>query len=262
MNKERSMVATTDPSLAALRTLAQDCRALGMEAMTAALSRPSVVREGHVMVFVARATTSLEAVELLATRGFVADALSVMRTIVELDIDLAFILQEETERRLELFFGHEQVRAWLLAQAIARLPGEQPPEQVAAMATLRERFDAVRANYPNLYSWCPTRIRERAVATERHHSYDLAYAEGCAASHSGPEGLRHAYTTREEAENTHVTLLVGPQTPNGHPVVLACTSYLMLLASAIDACQLPAFEARHAALLARLSALPTSADSR
>jgi hypothetical protein len=164
----------------------RECRALGCGIIDAAVKIPGSSLEKHAAVFAARATTAMESVEVLAEAGLNADATSVGRTINEMAIDLAFIMKEKTEERLALFFGHEAVRDWHLVQAISKLHGGKVNQK--AMAEVEARYNAVKADYPNAHQWCGT-IRYRARETQLEYIYELSYAEGCASSHSGAQGL-------------------------------------------------------------------------
>ncbi len=241
------------------KKLADDCRVLGRDVIGAFLAKHKEPLEGHAVVFLARATTALQGVEVLASAGLNADATSVSRTIMELLIDLRYILKEDTERRFQLFFGHENVRDWQEVKAIDRLHGKLPDTTTEAMRKIEARYDQVKAWYPNPHQWSGKTLRQRAVESDGihgEHFYDLAYAEACSTSHSGPKGLRHAYSDTEDEQTARITLLVGARAPSDRPIVLACMGYVPLLGNVINSARLQAqFDDGHAALLARLNGL-------
>jgi len=215
---------------------------------------------GPAMVFLARGTTALESVQMLAAAGLNADATSVSRTMIELSFELSFITKEDTERRFELFFGHEVVRDLLRAKAIERLHKGLPDDETrAAMAELEARYLEVKKRYPQKYDWCSSlpdfgSLRKRTASVGGVHLYDLAYADACATSHAGAEGLRHAYSATEDPHNITIALLVGRGTPSDEPIKLACLAFIPLVGIGINLCGLQAqFDDRHAELLSRLS---------
>ena len=248
---------------AAIR-LAQDCRSLARDVIVAFLAKKRKPLEGHTIVFLTRATTALESVELLANAGLSADATSVSRTIMETLIDLRYILKEDTRRRFELFFGHENVRDWHEVQALERLYGKLPHTTMEAMKIIKARYDAVKDWYPSEYHWCVKSIRRRAIETDGEHGqhfYDLAYTEGCSTSHSGPKGLRHAYSVIEDEANINITLLLGTRDRSSRSLEFACLAYILVLGNVIEFCGRQAqFDEPQAALLARLNALVALQD--
>lgn len=246
----------------AANAFANDCRAVARDLMTAYTRDPSAELGGHGLVFLARATTCVESVQVLAAAGLTADATSVSRTVLELCFELMFIVKENTESRFELFFGHEHVRDWLEAKALRRLHG--PATDQSAMNILEGRYQKVKASYPNPYDWGSSlagfeSLRKRALSVGAEHLYDLAYAEACSTSHAGPKGLRHAYEANPKEQNAGVRLLVGGGAPSGDPIDIACWGFVGLLGTAINLCELRAqFDDRHDELFRRLMALTTN----
>ena len=232
----------------------KDCRAMAKEVTDAVIAR-GFDRECASLVFLARATTAMESSEILVERGMNADATSVGRTITELDIDFAYILKAETEKRWGLYINYEVVSDWHDAQAWNALhDGKADP---ALMETARKKYDAVKADYPDEYKWAGKGIslKKRAEEVGKFNNCGMAYSSGCKASHSGAAGLRHIYDTEVDAAGnpTRITILVGRQTPDAHPVIIASVSYMGVLASTINNCGLQArFDARHDALWKRL----------
>lgn len=241
----------------AANAMADDCRAVARDLMTAYTRGPKGGLGGHGLVFLARGTTCLESVQVLAGAGLTADATSVSRTILELCFELMFIVKEDTKRRFELFFGHEYVRDWMEAKALRRLRGAATDQ--TAMKIFEGRYQQVVASYPNPYDWGSSlagfdSLRKRALSVGAEHLYDLAYAEACSTSHAGPKGLRHAYETDEQ--NAAVRLRVGRGDPSGDPIDIGCWGFIGLLGPAINLCELQAqFDDRHDELFRRLMAL-------
>jgi hypothetical protein len=185
--------------------------------------------------FVARCTQALASVELLSRSGLIGDAKSVMRTIVELEIDFAYIVGADTAERIRIFIGFERMSDWRHASAIEALPENSGGIDAAAMAILRERRDAVAGDYPAEFrGWSGRTVGERARATGRGHNYSLPYADACTASHSGPGTLRYAAIVRDE----DLIPSLAPREADSVPVQLAGGVFLLLLADVIDACGL------------------------
>lgn len=68
------------------------------------------------------------------------------------------------------------------------------------------------------------RLRDRAVATNRLHHYDLCYREGCRGSHGGFETLQ--YIVPGGISASPIEILVGPYNPDARAVELALPSML------------------------------------
>src|SRR5262245_3752221 len=125
--------------------------------------------DGLGAAFLARGCQSLMSVAALASQGLIGDAMSVMRTIVELDIDLAYISKRSTDR-MKLFFDFEAISNFKLAKAIDKLHGGNVDQ--GAMALLKARSDAAWVNNPNAREWAPgITIGARATDTGRDHAY-------------------------------------------------------------------------------------------
>jgi len=137
--------------------------------------------------FLARGMTTHRAVQLLVENGLNGEAAATMRTLVELDIDLAFILVEETQLRFQRFFDYEHVAMYRL---IEDNPGSLPPERESQ---IRQLYEAVRDQYPDPYrGWAGISIRRRAIAASRLRQYVTSYALGSSASHSGVGSLKYS----------------------------------------------------------------------
>lgn len=178
----------------------------------------------HALVFAARGTTSLAAVENLFLAGFAADALGIMRTICELTIDLAYILAEDTENRFELFFGYEHVANWREARFISELHELDP--NLLPYRDLRRRYDSVKDRYERKSCWTAVSVADRVEQADLGHFYQL-YSEGCAALHSGPKTLRESYSQDARGQ---LTIRTGARPPeSARALNLAAFCYLRLL---------------------------------
>tara|TARA_R110002096_G_scaffold259030_1_gene452634 strand:- start:115795 stop:117129 length:1335 start_codon:yes stop_codon:yes gene_type:complete len=186
-----------------------------------------------IMVFIARSTNCLDSIEALYRVGQADDAFSVMRTICELTIDLAYMLKEDTERRFKLFFGFEHLVNFRQAQFIFNLHGGPESE---AFQELRNRHNEVSSDYPDSYSWAGNKLWKRAKEAGLSDMYQSIYAEGCSAVHSGPVTLRNAYNDN----NGQIEIYLGSRRPDSTRVLeLTVYCYLRQLASAIDFLGLP-----------------------
>ena len=141
----------------------------------------------------------------LAQRGFVGDALTVARTIVELAIDLGYI-ESDPGTLVRRFRDYADVRNREMAEAINELYGGTVAP--AVMQVLRDRAEAYIGNEPNSeYSWAAVGRERRGVGwraekvagSEQRRSdyrrmYSLLYSEMCGASHSGTITLEYTMT--------------------------------------------------------------------
>ena len=88
--------------------------------------------------FLARAAQSLDSTTLLSAKEMLADALSVARTVVELDIEHAYILAApDVEERFGLYLISDDVPAHDLAKGIAALHDSKVDQN--ALTILKER---------------------------------------------------------------------------------------------------------------------------
>lgn len=85
------------------------------------------VSERLALFFLARATVTLNAVELLFSAGLALDATATLRTLVELAIDLEFIWKEDTAKRIELYTEYIHVLGHRRLEAQERIFGAVAP---------------------------------------------------------------------------------------------------------------------------------------
>lgn len=172
--------------------------------------------------FLARGMTTHRAVRLLVENGLNGEAAATMRTLVELDIDLAYILLEDTKVRFQRFFEFEHVA---MCRLINENPGCMPEEDEAK---IRELYEAVRLHYPHPNrGWAGISIKRRANAASRSHLYVTSYALGSSASHSGIGSLK--YSVGSSAETFQ--LFTAPREPHPALLELATRSLFRLVGS-------------------------------
>jgi len=186
---------------------------LAHAAFRAANARPELTFQQLLTLnFLARGMTTHRAVRLLVENGLNGEAAATMRTLVELDIDLAFILIKDTDVRFERFFDYEHV---VMHRILEENPDSMSEEKAQGV---RQRYAAVRQNYPNPYRWIDLSIKKRADAANRSSSYKTAYALGSGASHAGLGSLK--YSVGSSADE--ITLYVESREP--HPALLEFSS--------------------------------------
>lgn len=182
-------------------------------------------------LFLARAIQSMQSCILLSERGARGDAMSVSRTIVELDIDHAYIMQTETERRWELFVLFDATSTNRLLNGISLIPGSSvAPETIEKW---REAARDARARAGDDRSWAGRGMdtRQRAIATGRQLQYDVAFRDMCGASHSGFSTF--AYVTDLNAQGFPIRILIGFDSPSAKALALSIASMLGLLKAAV-----------------------------
>ena len=97
------MVATIEEATAIARDTLKLAERTADQAMAKGGDLPGISA-----MFLARAYQAFDSCMLLASRGSVADAMSVGRTVVELDIDYAYIVKD-VATRLPLFVEYERI---------------------------------------------------------------------------------------------------------------------------------------------------------
>jgi hypothetical protein len=190
--------------------------------------------------FLARSAQSLRSTSILARHGWIGDAMSVARTIVELSIDFAYIATDP-ENLVSRFLAYEPVVKLKLVEAISRLhDGDIPAE---AVPTLKARIAEAEQRYPGIksISWAVHNLRQRAELADTYFSslppasegafkqwangYELAYVEMCAASHSGYMTLEYAMW--REGDDNIVNFSPMPADPK--PVLIGMTMMLLMM---------------------------------
>ena len=189
---------------------------------------PDVVRLGATMI--ARAQQSLASTDQLAQRGLVADAMSCSRTIVELAIDLAYIRKDHA--RITRFINYGPVHRYRLASQIAAHGGTVPADVLSALKDWNDRFRADNSGSP--LNWSGHGLDVRAAECGRTMLYRLAYADQCAASHSGPITLEYVHVGDERGLGVHF----GAQSPSAHPITLAVMGLGLLIGDVVQEAQL------------------------
>jgi hypothetical protein len=158
---------------------------------------------------VARMVEAFRSACILFLSGSELDATAVTRTVVEIGIDLEYVLLNPDERiRKYIDFGlvlerrgQEALKAVypdLDVEALAREGFEK--DQLPRHETWEERKARTEAALTTIKSsqksWTQVDLGKRAEEINvRTFVYDLVYAEGCKASHSGAGGNVHELAT-------------------------------------------------------------------
>lgn len=186
-------------------------------------------------MMLSRATTTLCAVEYLFCGGFEREAAIVGRTIVELRIDLAWILSDDTEvraRRYRESFDHtiNRMTSSLIAvgQAIptddARAPHAMPA--VAEMAQIQGTLNRELLAEYKVQDWTPMKLYDRAKAVGLEQVYRVDYAYGSSAAHSCGFSVMAGIT---DVGGGSMMMRVGPAIPETRlPLKLALFNFLSL----------------------------------
>lgn len=190
-----------------------------------------------VFTFLARSLTSYEVVIDLAERGYPAEAMTVMRSICELDIDLAFIMKGDVDNNLKLYWEHEaiithrQVQDWMEAGRHI---------DAATRKAVKQEASRVGPNYKQGKhdSWCGRSIEHRARDTGRLAMYRFAYSYGCHAAHSGPKSLRFVAKFQPHESAYLGTITIGAGEPDAVPMNCATAPMLQILSTADRYCDL------------------------
>lgn len=212
-----------------------------------------------VMMFPPRAVTALRAVGLLARDGFTGDAWVVARVVLELEIDLAYILTdpERPARELNDAQPHAEKRnienLTGILQRAARRTGESPgfagsvdPEgsRIAEQKVHESEARRGKGNTP----WRES-LQQRAETGDRGSVYGWPYAIASAAAHTSIESL--AYANDIDPTDGVTRWYIGGREPVAAPLIWANMSALMLVAEAATYCGLiDPFRTRYAGIAA------------
>jgi hypothetical protein len=188
-------------------------------------------------LFLARAAQALHSCEILCKHGATGDAMSVARTVVELDIEHAYIVEsdDDLDERWQRYVAYEAKRRDDLVKAIAVLHEGRFDKDVIAHS------DRAAAEAKKLLGkgrdWAGVdadgnniTLKTRALATKRRDQYNLAYVEMCGASHGGFSTLR--YVMPSQPKEPPFPILISFGKPNTRPLSLGIGSMIPLLATA------------------------------
>jgi chemotaxis response regulator CheB len=188
-------------------------------------------------MFLARAAQAMKSTIMLSAAGYIGDAMSVARTVVELDIEHAYIFAADFEQRWERYVAFESTSLDKIMRAVDLLHGGTADK--AALAKLRQDAVAAKQLSGSSRNWAgrdanggEIDLRVRAETTKRANQYDLCYRDMCGASHGGFSTLR--YVLPDQTATVPIQVIVGPHLPSAKPIALALGSLLRLLSDAVD----------------------------
>lgn len=105
-----SLMPTTDQNNSELHALLNACAQLFEDKFKTALNQhlPNVQShsDGVVMLLLAKSFKTCRAISILTSKGYGEDAIALLRTIFENYVNLAYIIQEDSDHRFELFITH------------------------------------------------------------------------------------------------------------------------------------------------------------
>lgn len=179
--------------------------------------------------FVERARQAQCAVELLADKGLIGDAMAVFRTVVDIAIDVAYIVEPAADRdsRLSKFQAFECVTDWKFVAEF----GDPSIVATTVVEAAAERAAEAKQehDFKGSSNWdANTSDRSKVLTQLMGTSAYAAYRDGCRASHSGPVTLRYAFPDSAE----------GPPTTGDDAKELATLYLSALLRVVIDALSL------------------------
>ncbi len=148
---------------------------------------------------------------MLVDAGYIGPSLAVSRTVIELDIDIAYILHS---RANPTALAGVLMSFWALLE-VAHLNRLQLAKDLrldafaAAPADALKRRKALLAEYPalNKKKWASDELEVRAKRTKRDASYRWAYDVASGHVHSGPEALAASTNQSRETATMAVALV-------------------------------------------------------
>jgi hypothetical protein len=213
-----------------MRARASDATAYATKALAAFADAPPVthdeLRDLHVRVasFLGCALHYALASLALSDGGFPGPATAIARTVIELDIDLAYILQNRGDRKATL---SRMGRFWavyeltMIARAQRAKTLQLPLGDRLPLAEFGKRKKEIARRYPGLThkKWADHELERRAELTNRGPAYRWAYDFGSGALHSGAEAIRYT-TTIEATPDGYASVQhePGPRAPRMEPV--------------------------------------------
>jgi len=166
---------------------------------------PGQFYKGVLVYFGLKALKTHCSIEHLLEDGYIEDSKALLRSLLELVIQLKYISQEpsEREKRAKLYMEYEIVARWHLMQADRKLHGQDTawprPDNLEAYEQLQDEYNRVKENYPQKYSWSGLRsIKKMAEQVGFEREYDYQYAVDSQFVHSGPLASRPYISACEE----------------------------------------------------------------
>ncbi len=178
-------------------------------------------------MFVARALAAHQVVVMLAELGYLGEAYGAMRTVCELDIDLACIASDTTGALLREFVdgSHHSAKRSLDALNQRAEANTNPQRSQHLKEVIKEG-----GQYPDFAPWSRLNVQERAARGERTELALTAYAEGCAAIHPCFDSLNYVCAQRPGHRGGFV---IGPTIQSARPIYYAnaCLGLLIVTAA-------------------------------
>lgn len=207
--------------------------ALGVRAVNEGHAVASTGDASHrlALFMLSRATTAFQSVELLWSAGLEVDATSAMRVIAELLVDFEWMWQKDRDDRIRLFVEYimivnqrklvrwikppgQPLNTMLADKLFAQMDKDHLPAGVHTaeeyIQWIESEYERVRDNYDEYGSWAGISIRKRAIQANLQDVYDLHFALGSEATHSGPATLSAHYAL----EGGVVSTIYGPSVPS------------------------------------------------
>jgi hypothetical protein len=208
----------------------------GVARSLATSRRFQLLREKICLTFLARATVASESVCVLFSSGLDADARSISRTIAELAIDLAWLLDRPGDERPLLFIEYIHVlnhRREASIEVLSRHAGHVPdaqrafdksgaagagfrtPEEFAAFR--KAEYERVKSRYQRKSQWNSADVASRAREVGLEVLYETVFRTGSDAVHSGPGTMT---TLLRETDDGRSSIVIGPAPPEDNTTLV------------------------------------------
>lgn len=187
----------------------------------------NVTKEQVTLFHLVRAGCLLEAIHTLVTHGLATEAMVILRSLLNLYINLKWLTSTDTDQRFQRYADFEIVYRKLSMENIDQ--GDIPDKiKNENLTVLNQRFEAVKKKYyltkkRDLFNWSGMSIfkmaSERGVDLKKE--YQVIYGQLSSIEHTGPESIREYLDDSREG----VTVKASPRDENIDLVLITALEY-------------------------------------
>ena len=176
-----------------------------------------------------RAFNLLWAIKILCEQGFAREGMILLRSLLNLYIDLKWLTTDDIDSRMERYADFEVIRKYTAIETLIEL-GEIPREEgIKDLENLRETYEKIKKKYglkgnPRSWSWSGKRIRQMAEEVSLKKDYDIVYFYLSDREHTSPAAVRDYL---DNSKNGYIVTKVGLSDVKIDLVILTALDYFL-----------------------------------
>ena len=153
----------------------------------------------------ARAVYLLDAIYRLCAQGFATEAMVILRSLLNLYINIKWLTSGDSKKRFERFAEFEVVFKKLAIEAVIKYGAIKGEIKNTNLNIHDEEFDRVKKKYNlrkkrDLFSWSGKSLSKMATNVNLEKEYSRIYSKLSSIEHTGPESVQNylEYSKKEE----------------------------------------------------------------